>query len=425
MRGLEESNEDVILLVLEAIRASTSKELFLKDLRSLSLTSHYIRGICLPVIFRVFRRTWDLSVRKCKDILPLTLCQHVTVFELDVGATGDLLIDEPTDLSEQLASVFSKMERLRTFRLMNSAERGPWPALLKALFTLPTLTTFEIWDSPWRRPEERLSHVVLDLPRQYSRLQKFVYRVPFTDCFPRESESYGRRDRMQGSVELANLLVLASLICDSVELLDIPAELALPLADFSYPKMRELVVRGHEPVQPTDWSMIFYNAPRLRNVQLETVSPEKSTLRSMSPCTPVSSIPHDDPVMRGVSNLETLSISNPFGKRSFFQVLPYANLTMLSLKAFPLPAITGPRWSNINSRVLTSSEVLCLLNAVQIVSLSTFELSYCVDTADHSLLSRIHYSFPSLTTLEMHRLRPLANNNSENDPLVRSKLSFS
>lgn len=78
MRGLADSNEDVIFLVLEAIRALTSKEQFLKDLRSLSLTSHYLRSVCLPLIFRIFRRTWDMSVGKRREILPPTLCQYVT-----------------------------------------------------------------------------------------------------------------------------------------------------------------------------------------------------------------------------------------------------------------------------------------------------------------------------------------------------------
>ncbi|KAJ3808900.1 hypothetical protein F5876DRAFT_78281 [Lentinula aff. lateritia] len=338
-----------------------------------------------------------------------------SVFELDVSATGDILVDEPTVLSERLVAVFSNMARLQTFRLMNSAECGPWPALLKAIFTTPTLTTCEILDSPWRRPEEKFSRLMLDLPRESSRLQKFVYRVPFTDCFPRESESYGRRDKVQGLVELSNLSVLVSLVCDSVEALEIPAELALHLADLPYPKLSELTFRGHEPLHTTDWSMMFHRAPRLRDVHIQT--PAYFNDRLISPIISTCSIPHDDPVMRGMSNLQSLTISNPFGKNLFFQVLTYANLRTLSLKAFPLPDIVGARWSNVHSRVLAGSEVLYILNALQIVSLSTFELSYWVDASDVSLLSRIHISFPKLSTLEIHRFRPLAKENSENDPL--------
>lgn len=61
-------------------------------------------------------------------------------FKLNVGTMGDTLIDEPTDLSVRLATIFSQMSWVQTFRLMNSAERGPWPALLKAVFTTPSLT---------------------------------------------------------------------------------------------------------------------------------------------------------------------------------------------------------------------------------------------------------------------------------------------
>ncbi|KAF9076626.1 hypothetical protein BDP27DRAFT_1414479 [Rhodocollybia butyracea] len=415
MLGLGDSNEDVIFLVLDTIRASTSKEQFLKDLRSLSLTSRYLRGLCIPLIFRIFRRTWDITVRKRNEILPSTLCQHVTVFELDVGSAADILVDEPT---ERLAAVFSQMSRLRTFRLINSLELGPWPALLKAVFTTPSLTSFEIWDSPWRRPEEKFTRDSLELPQEYSALHHFVYRVPFTDSFPRESESYGRRDRLQGLAEISNLLVLASLICNSVEILEIPAELALPLTDFAYPKLREFTVQGPEPLQTVEWTKIFLSAPQLRDVRFQTPvgSTEWSTpLDWMESSIPII-YPRDDFVTRGMANLESLIISNPSGKRQFFQLLPFGNLRTLSLKVFPLPDST--RWSGIHSQIPTSSEVLGILNAIQLFSLSTFELSYRVDDRDCDLLSRIHFSFPGLISLEIHRFRPLAKTNSDYDPLL-------
>ncbi|KAJ3713800.1 hypothetical protein C8R42DRAFT_726802 [Lentinula raphanica] len=418
MRGLVESSEDVILLVLDTIRASTSEVHFLKDLQSLSLASRYLRDVCLPVLFRTFRRSWDISsIRSDKIILPSTLCQYVTVFELDVSATGDILLDEPTDISERLVTVFSKMEKLRTFRLINSTERGPWPALLNAIFSTPTLTACEIWDSPWRRPEEKLNQSILDIPRERTQLKRFVYRVPFTECFPRESESYGRRDKVQGPVELSNLLLLTSLVCESVEVLEIPAELALPLVDCVFPNLRELTVQGHEPLQAFDWSAIFRNAPRLGGIHLQTVHTASNRLTTRTPRA-ASRPSYDDFIVRGMSNLESLTLSEICGKERLLSALPYANLRTLSFKAFPLPGVTGSRWSNIYPRIPTSSEILCILNTVQIVTLSTFELSYSVDSSDISLLSRIHSSFPRLSTLEIHRLRPMAKSNSEDDPLI-------
>lgn len=61
---------------------------------------------------------------------------------------------------------------------------------------------------------------------------------------------------MQGSVELSNLRVLASLICDSVEVLELPVELAFLLTHLTYPKLRShkssprnmVACSGHYPV---------------------------------------------------------------------------------------------------------------------------------------------------------------------------------
>ncbi|KAE9395648.1 hypothetical protein BT96DRAFT_141738 [Gymnopus androsaceus JB14] len=341
---------------------------------------------------------------------------------------GDTLIDEPTDLSVRLATVFSQMTRVRTFRLMNSAERGPWPALLKAVFTTPSLTCLEIWESPWRRPEEKFTIEALELPQNYSSLQRFVYRVPFSDCFPRESKSYGRRDRVQGSVELSNLRVLASLICDSVEVLELPAELAFLLTHITYPKLRVFSVQGHEPLQLAEWAEILRSARQLREVHLQTPigftewsKTSSNWIESNSiPTAPVPQTHSDDLIMRGLSNLESLTISNPLdpGKELFFQFLPYANLRTFSLKAFPPLSALGARWSGIHSQVLTSSEILCILKGIQLINLSTFEVSYSVDAEDGVMLSHISSSFPSLEKLEIHRYRSLAKYNSEYDPLV-------
>ncbi|KIK65716.1 hypothetical protein GYMLUDRAFT_70796 [Collybiopsis luxurians FD-317 M1] len=421
MRGLADSNEDVIFLVLEMIRASSSKQQYLKDLRSLSLTSRYLRDVCLPVIFRRFKRTWDMTIRQRKEILPLKLCQHVTVFELDVSATGDILTDEPTDITERLAAVLSRMEKLRTFRLKNSAERGPWPALLSAIFSISSLTCLEIWDCPWRRPEEKFSRADLCLSQKYSRLQKFVYRVPFTDCFPRESESYGRRDRVQGSVELSNLLVLVSLIHESAEVLELPAELALHLiAEFTYPKLRGLVIQGHEPLHSSDWTKIFYSAPLLRDFHIQTPTgfTEYPIHRKGVGGATVSPSHGSGSIARNISNLESLTISNLLGKDLVFHSLAYANLRKLSLKTFPLPDVLGARWSNIHSKVMTSSEVLSFLSTIQLPNLEMFELCYVVDVKEGSMLARVKSSFPGLEALEMHRFRPLAIKNSDCDPLV-------
>ncbi|KAF5393584.1 hypothetical protein D9757_000396 [Collybiopsis confluens] len=419
MRGLSSSNEDVVFLILETIRASSSKQQFMKDLRSLSLTSRYLRCICLPMIFRNFRRNWDMTILNHKEVLPLALCRHVTMFELDVSATGDILADEPTDITDSLAVALSHMERLQIFRLMNSAERGLWPALLAALFTCPSLICLEIWDCPWRRPEEKFTRRELHLTQKHSQLQRFVYRVPFTDCFPRESESYGRRDREQGSVELSNLLVLAALISETVEVLELPAELALLLiAEFTFPRLRQLTIQGNEPLHPSDWTSIFRSAPMLRVCHLQTHTRFSVTPIGIEALGNTRSPSNRGFLAQGISNLESLTISNVLGKDMIIQSLPYANLRTLSLKAFPLPDILGARWSNIHTQVMTSSEVLGYLSSMQLTNLLTFELTYVVDSKEYSMLARVNSSFPNLNTLELHRFRPLATDNSDNDPLT-------
>jgi len=359
------------------------------------------------------------------------------------------------------------MLSLHTFRLVNSPWYGPWPALLQAIFSAPYLTTLEIVDSPWRRSSEIFTDEALELFKSVSltsssssalNLRRFVYRVPFTDCFPRTSSSHGRRDEVQGRVEILNLLALISQFNTVLEVLELPAEIApflLCNEELAYPNLRRLRIEGHVPLLLPRWRAIFSSAPQLRSVEFRVAKTRveaRYRLRpgsgcgeegycllppsSMKTATDKSEHDHDGDILAlersTLSRLKSLHLSSPCVQDGIFHYLSTSlsdNLTELCLVAYPLPGILGARWSDAPaSELRTAKEMLDVLKVIALPGLVRFKVAYIVKAgdregdvdADQQLVKRIGESFPELEELEMHRYRDLSlGPESEMDPLVR------
>jgi hypothetical protein len=383
-------------------------------------------------------------------------------FELNVSAAGEMT--PPAELADKLAEVLPFMHSLHTFRLLNSLYYGPWPSLLQAILSSPSLTTLEICDSPWRKSTETFTEKTLNLPTATLNLRKFIYRVPFTDCFPRISLSHGRRDEIQGQVEILNLIALLSQFNTCLEYLELPSEIAPflfeqledPLAQAQvriFPNLRKMRVEGHIPLILPRWRGLFSCAPQLKGVEFKVARtqvepryrakvggewgycllPEADLGSSRSGSFPMSEglestfttnrdEGHDadrtreDLEQSAIARLRSLHISSPCAKDGVFRHVS-DSLTELSLVAYPLPGILGARWSDAPaSELRTAKQMLDVLELLCLPNLMRFRMAYSADGSSHDdtspgtdqdqgLVARIGQSFPELEELEIHRYR--------------------
>uniref|UniRef100_A0A0W0G496 F-box domain-containing protein n=1 Tax=Moniliophthora roreri TaxID=221103 RepID=A0A0W0G496_MONRR len=461
MAKLDDSYEDIVVLIVDMLKDSTPRHLFMKDLRSLSLTCRHLRQICLSLLFGTLRQTWGFGM--WKQMLPQNLCSYVLVFELNMHAVDLYLfadVGPPAELSNGLAKILPHMSSLHTFRFTNSFFYGAWPALLRAVLSAPNIHSLEICDSTWRSPSEAFAYGDF-IPLQnsdetptrsfHSPLRRFAYRAPFTDCFPPDSPSYGRRDTVQGTVELANLLVLIELLRASLEALEIPAELGCQLISGLttnelgigsgplFPYLREFRVQGHAPFGEARWIDLIVPAafPELRVLEFHLAQPKipmASVVREFGdyyricPLTSAHDL-NNSHAESNLSRLHTLALSTPHPTDFVFQILPIDNLVELDLRAYPLPGILHSSSLYPLSETPTIAHLQSVLDAMSLSNLETLRVSYksyagsegSRENAEESFLSRLPTLFQNLLCLEIHRYRPLAQTNEEDDPLPRLK----
>ncbi|THU83921.1 hypothetical protein K435DRAFT_783977 [Dendrothele bispora CBS 962.96] len=279
-------------------------------------------------------------------------------------------------------------------------------------------------------------------------LRRFVYRVPFTDCFPRSSLSHGRRDEVQGRVEILNLFVLISHFNACLEVLELPAEIAPFLVELPYPNLRRMKLEGHIPLLLQRWSNIFSSAPRLRDLEFKVTRAQveaRYMLRPGSGCSeqgyclfppksltssPTADRSDPDSILRDealeqstVTRLKSIHLSSPCADDGVFRYLS-DSLTELCLVAYPLPGILGARWSDAPaSELRTVQQMLDVLKVLCLPNVTKLKLAYIFRgdeeaDLDCQLVKRIGECFPELEELEMHRYRNLASENAVRvDPL--------
>ncbi|KAK7060137.1 hypothetical protein VNI00_000901 [Paramarasmius palmivorus] len=362
----------------------------------------------------------------------------------------------PAELSDGLAKVLPWMSSLHTFRITNSFFYGAWPALLRAVLSAPNIHALEICDSTWRSPSEKftLEDFISNLNPDSdatscsfpSTLRKFVYRAPFTDCFPPDSLSYGRRDTVQGAVELANLLVLVELLRPGLQVLEMPAELGCQLINGLktsavdnkplFPELREFRVQGHAPFGEPRWIDLIIPAafPVLRVLEFHLAIPKTSRTSSAHEfggyyCICPAGNPEAGHVGSKLNRLHTLALSTAHPADFVFQVLPTDNLVELDLRAYPLPGVLHSSSLSPLSDTPSITHLHSVLDTMSLSNLETLRISYktCPEAGgsresfEETFLSRLPHLVRKLSFLEIHRFRPLAETNEDENPIPRLK----
>ncbi|KAL0581224.1 hypothetical protein V5O48_000812 [Marasmius crinis-equi] len=361
---------------------------------------------------------------------------------IDFHATGP-----PEALTAGLSEVLPQMPLLHTFRITNSLYFGAWPDLLRAVLALPYIHTLEIQESAWRMPEEAFTEA--DIRANHDPLpaiRTFIYHAPFTDCFYLGSKSYGRRDHLQGSVEVANLLVLIELFRSTLEVFEIPAELAPRLineiatnhssSSTLFPHLREMRVRGHIPFSGSPresssplncWQGFFTApeswAPRLRGLSLQMAAvPDVTNVNH--PVLPLHDDGYFDSIAaRGVAmQLQSFTLSTPVEHNLVFHFLP-ESLVDLDLRTYPLPGVVGRSSKCIRTVAPSASQLSVILQMINLPILETLKLSYKIENdadrdGEEALLAHFARRCATLSSIEIHRYRPHASVNSDDDPIL-------
>ncbi len=111
------------------------------------------------------------------------------------------------------------------FKFLEGIGLGPWRTLLEAIFLLLALDI----DAPWTSRTEAFSSFT---PR-YAHLRRFIYHAPFIHS--PETAGYGKRGSDQINVEVHNLWLILNSNRGSLEVLELPGELADDLFDSPFP----------------------------------------------------------------------------------------------------------------------------------------------------------------------------------------------
>ncbi|KAF9268299.1 hypothetical protein L218DRAFT_606809 [Marasmius fiardii PR-910] len=475
MAKLDGLHGDIVIIILDVLEGiNRPRRLFLKDLRSLSLTSRSLRTTCLPILFRSLKQVWGKGLYKT---VPNSLCSYVLIFELDMSAVDLYSLDgigSPDELTVSLPKVLPQMRFLHTFKLTNALFLGAWPSLLRTVFGLPHIHTLEIRDSVWRVPEERFTNADLMAlaaddddshlrPSLMPEIRQFIYRAPFTDCFPLGSKSYGRRDTIQGTVEVSNLIVLIELFRPSLEVLELPAELAPrvihevansfsgPESKPLFPNLREFCAQGYIPLSGgaysssqhpsnsiqclegffgldsldsgSDYNSVW--APRLQQLRLCLAATSEHSPDSNHGNARVAARASDREHQNqypygGPTELRFLSLSTPVSDDTVFCYLP-ENLIELDLRAYPLPGVLGrssDKSISIHTTVPSARELTVVFGNIggERLRLRILKISYTAGDADagdgsrgdqgceeERLFACLMKTFSEVEVLEVHR----------------------
>ncbi|KAJ3007595.1 hypothetical protein NUW54_g3493 [Trametes sanguinea] len=189
-----------------------------------------------------------------------------------------------------------------------------------------------------------------------------------------------------------------------LEELNLPAECASidQMGSWKWPSLRNLVLRGETVASSKPLAHMLSKMPRLRSISLFLAEPVDS---SHSP----SSWPSSPALQLKWHDFETLDITHPHPEAEIYSHLSH-NLLSLGLRCWPrhyklntrfkedLPA-GGAQWS---SPLLSSSEMLRILQRVDAPRLHDLELEFRADYSDAQLFRHIGSAFPSLKGLCIH-----------------------
>lgn len=283
------------------------------------------------------------------------------------------------------------MARLTTIKI-HEFEDGIPPYIFKAIFSVPTLESLDIIDSPFREVEP---YDPESAPITVS-LRHFAYHVA--------SRYYKGIPSVELNLEATSLWNILLQVHLTIEYLLIPGDSAVfgKMSLVRWPHLREFNLYGLHPLTQTPMLSILAVMPHLESLYLELAQVSgEPCLRIIPPSLSSTSL--------SLSGLRSLTITYPSPDDQIFSRLP-ATLCHLSLRDCPRVyrrVFRSDRAPRLIHPLPDCQALLQILQASNLRSLQSLELTYEVDANETELLYHLGSAYPSLRRLELHRYRPL------------------
>ncbi|KAI8976426.1 hypothetical protein BD414DRAFT_446604 [Trametes punicea] len=397
-------NYDILCEIIESLQDS-------RELRTLSMTCKWIREACKPCLFR------NASIMTYTELITGKIFQHSSDVWLYVrqltllGPWEDVRDRTRIDLGDlrvPFAKFLAAMPRLETIILRSLWSNGmPWDAIATLLST-PRLRHFSLKINPSRQsPFPGDSAIFTAAP-----LESFEYTV----------DDYRYQPRVYiGETSLLNFVLPR--ISSSLKCLRIPLDVAplSALASSHWPALQELSLRGDHPgngIPVVPMSAVISNMPNLKSLSLLRAQRDNSHRQVLWPHTSTDIFP--------CKSLQSLTISYPDPSDRLFLELP-CTLRQLSVRCWPRHYIHQHRHERKTmdrlgwrSPILTSSEVLVILERARSAWIEELEIEYQEDDDDPQLLRRLPILFPGLLSLTVCRYRRAMATEVPIDDIARS-----
>jgi hypothetical protein len=244
---------------------------------------------------------------------------------------------------------------------------GPDVTFVKALATLPALSSFELVDSIFQTTMDPEFNLISGLTRMTFRL---------TEDWRRHTS----QDRWNFSViqrEAYYLVVLLSASASTLEYIEIPGETSCPeeLSEHHWPCLRHMVLYGVVPDRPLiSW---------LRQAPLLFIYPDS----------------HFDEAVR-LPEIRSLTLANPSPQDHIFDHL--SDIHYLSFLVLPEADGHMERVNVLDAPIWNATQAKVALLRCQMPNLAELRISI-QDHAYSDLIHAISQMFPSLKVLELHR----------------------
>ena len=281
---------------------------------------------------------------------------------------------------------------------------GPDVTFIKALATLPSLSSLELVDSTFQMAMDPQLNLITGLTRVAFRFTHHWSSLTF-------------RDRWNPSViqrEAYNVFLLLSSSRSTLEYIEIPGETACPeeLSEYRWPRLRHVVLDGVVPDRPlSSW---LRQAPLLHDLDV----------RFHADNSPQFFIyPHSqfDEAAR-IPEIRSLTLANPSPKDRIFDHL--SDVHYLSFPALPPAEYSTEGVSFLVTPIWDATKAKEALLRCRMPNLVELQISV-QDHGCSELINIISQAFPSLEVLELHRY-PIYESSSEEQfvcssrqPLVR------
>ncbi|KAI0672385.1 hypothetical protein C8Q78DRAFT_746115 [Trametes maxima] len=403
-------NSDVLYMIIEQVPAISGE---MEAVKSLSLTSRRIRAHCMPVLFKTC-----VASRSVGEIPPATIrgfVEHLKYrtpfvsfderFAKGYVAGPVSIYQKPFELpfspSWTELSFGRELDYLPALRSITftSARGGvPWSVILKCL-SYPHITSISFDEqSAWTCVASPSLQ-----PDSPTRTQLGLTEMHYVVDQWRDVQGAIARSNMQAArtLESSFLRALVLRMSDTAVSLTMPAETAplLEMSKLNWPRLTVLSLSGQwmDSDQCSHLQRLLRHLPSLRSLSVQV-------FRCCG--VPCPRIFEETSGLR--LRLHSLTIAYPDPADGLFSSLT-DELACLSLRDSPryylYPQSTGWMPMDMETPLLTSTDVLSILRRLPAPKLVKLELVYQADDAEFELLRYLSFAFPLLQDLEMHRYR--------------------